>query len=120
MLDKHLSDLRSSAQLQRFKGILVFSDYFLKNAPSQNCLDGDPVCFLKDNIHNKYNIYYIYYVGFVICEFLNLIVVICTIWMTNKFLNGQFMWYGFRVWTYYRLVTNFRSLSNDCISVSNL
>jgi len=56
--------------------------------------------FFKDNIHNKYNIYY---VGFVICEFLNLIVVICTIWMTNKFLNGQFMWYGFRVWTYYSL-----------------
>ena len=55
--------------------------------------------FFKDNIHNKYNIYY---VGFVVCEFFNLVVVTFAVWMTDRFLNGQFMWYGFRVWTYYR------------------
>ena len=55
--------------------------------------------FFKDNIHNKYNIYY---VGFVICEFFTLVVVTFAVWMTDRFLNGQFMWYGFRVWSYYR------------------
>ena len=58
------------------------------------------VKFFKDNIHNKYNIYYF---GFIVCEFLNFLVVLMAMYLTDRFLNGQFLWYGFRVWTYYSL-----------------
>jgi len=58
------------------------------------------VKFFKDNIHNKYNIYYF---GFIVCEFLNFVVVLVAVGMTNRFLNGQFLWYGFKVWNYYSL-----------------
>jgi len=58
------------------------------------------VKFFKDNIHNKYNIYYF---GFIFCEFLNFLVVCISMYFTHRFLEYRFLFYGFRVWTYYSI-----------------
>ena len=61
-------------------------------------ISNDILQFFKDNIHNKYNIYYF---GFIFCEFLNLVVVCLAMALTHKFLEHRFIFYGFKVWTYY-------------------
>merc|ERR1711963_1130950 len=58
------------------------------------------VQFFTDNIHNKYNIYYF---GFICCEMLNTIIVITAFFLTNRFLNYEFGFYGFQTWLYYKL-----------------
>ena len=55
--------------------------------------------FFKDNVHNRYNIYYF---GFIFCEFLNLLVVCLAMALTQRFLEHRFLFYGFKVWMYYR------------------
>lgn len=59
-----------------------------------------PRQFFRSNIHNKYNIYYY---GFIFCEMLNLLVSVAALFITNRFLNGRFLGYGFLVWRYYSL-----------------
>ena len=49
----------------------------------------------RDNLQNKYNRYAFIFFG---CEVLNLIVVFSQIFITNKFLENQFLWYGPQVW----------------------
>ena len=58
------------------------------------------VQFFTDNIHNKYNIYYF---GFIVCEMLNTLIVIIAYFMTDRFLNYEFAFYGFKTWLYYKL-----------------
>lgn len=58
------------------------------------------VKFFSDNIHNKYNIYYF---GFMVCEMLNTVVAIIAYLLTNRFLNHEFLFYGFETWLYYKL-----------------
>ena len=66
------------------------------------------VQFFTENIHNKYNIYYF---GFIICEMLNTIMVIIAYFLTNRFLNMEYLWYGFQTWQYYRLPPEEQRLS---------
>lgn len=58
------------------------------------------VRFFSDNIHNKYNIYYY---GFIFCETLNIFIVVVVYFLTNKILNGKFLFYGIKTLMYYRL-----------------
>ena len=58
------------------------------------------VQFFTDNIHNKYNIYYF---GFICCEMLNTLIVIIAYFLTDRFLNYEFAFYGFKTWLYYKL-----------------
>lgn len=66
------------------------------------------VQFFSENIHNKYNIYYF---GFIVCEMLNTVMAILAYFLTNHFLNGQFLFYGFETWLYYRLPPEEQRLS---------
>ena len=65
--------------------------------------------FFTDNIHNKYNIYYY---GFIFCETLNVFIVVAAYFMTNRFLNGEFLFYGFKTWLYYKLPPEEQRLEN--------
>jgi len=56
--------------------------------------------FFTENIHNKYNIYYF---GFMACELLNFVVVVISFFLTHRFLNHRFIFYGFQVWVYYQV-----------------
>ena len=56
--------------------------------------------FFTENIHNKYNIYYY---GFIICEMLNSAMVVIAYLLTNRFLAGNFLYYGLETVLYYRL-----------------
>jgi len=52
----------------------------------------------QEHLHNKYNAYA---AGFFCCEVGNLVVVLSQIFVTNKFLNHQFLAYGFRIFKFY-------------------
>ena len=49
----------------------------------------------RDNLQNKYNRYF--YIFFT-CEFLNLVVVVSQMFITDVFLQNQFRTYGPKVW----------------------
>ncbi len=66
------------------------------------------VKFFTDNIHNKYNIYYF---GFIVCEMLNTVMAIIAYFLTNRFLNHEFLFYGFETWLYYKLPPEEQRLS---------
>jgi len=52
----------------------------------------------KDHLQNKYNRYVAI---FFMCEVLNLMIVISQFFITNVFLENQFLFYGPKVWQYY-------------------
>jgi len=56
------------------------------------------VQFFCRNIHNKYNVYFC---GFIFCEVLNLVIVISSFFITDKFLHYRYSNYGYKVWQYY-------------------
>lgn len=56
--------------------------------------------FFSENIKNKYNVYFC---GFIICEILNLFIVVLQFFLTNRFLHHRYMTYGWSVWQYYLL-----------------
>ena len=51
----------------------------------------------KEYIHNKFNRYAF---GFFFCELLNLLLAFIGFWMTHRFLNDEFLTYGFDVYRY--------------------
>ena len=53
----------------------------------------------KKYIHNRFNRYAF---GFFFCELLNLILAFVGFWMTHRFLNDEFLTYGFDVYRYIR------------------
>ena len=68
------------------------------------------VQFFTDNIHNKYNIYYF---GFIVCEMLNTLIVIIAYFLTDRFLNYEFAFYGFTTWLYYKLPPEEQRMSSN-------
>ena len=58
----------------------------------------------KEYIHNKFNRYAF---GFFFCELLNLFLAFIGFWITHRFLNDEFLTYGFDV---YRQANDIRSL----------
>lgn len=63
----------------------------------------------KEHLHNKYNRYA---AMFYTCETSNLVIVTSQILVINKFLNYQFLSYGFNVWTWYSLPPEERIMQN--------
>ena len=61
------------------------------------------ICFLL-----QYNIYYY---GFIFCETLNIFIVVVVYFLTNKILNGKFLFYGMKTLMYYRLPYEEQKLS---------
>ena len=41
--------------------------------------------------------YNVYFYGFILCEFLNVVVATSVLFLTNKFLNHRFLLYGLKV-----------------------
>ena len=41
--------------------------------------------------------YNVYFYGFILCEFLNVLVATSVLFLTNKFLNHRFLLYGLQV-----------------------
>jgi len=60
-----------------------------------------------EHVHNKFNKYTL---GFFFCEFLNVIICISQIFVTHAFLNDQYFDYGCKVYQYYSLDSQTRSL----------
>jgi len=60
-----------------------------------------------EHVHNKFSKYAL---GFFFCELLNSIISVSQIFVTNMFLNYQFLDYGTKVYEYYRLPAEERSL----------
>ncbi|TRY77741.1 hypothetical protein TCAL_08525 [Tigriopus californicus] len=54
----------------------------------------------RRNLQNKYNRYTLV---FFLCEFLNLFIVTSLFFLTNSFLQGQFLTYGYQVFAFYQL-----------------
>jgi len=79
--------------------------FFGKGTTVRDIVDQDDkrdilVKFFLQNIKNKYNVYFY---GFILCEFLNVLVATSVLFLTNKFLNHRFLLYGLKVSSYYRL-----------------
>lgn len=45
----------------------------------------------------NYPRYNVYFYGFILCEFLNVLVATSVLFLTNKFLNHRFLLYGLKV-----------------------
>ena len=56
--------------------------------------------YFSKNVQSRFRVYFW---GFVLCQFLNLVVVLAVIGITNVFLHKRFLGYGFNVWYYYNL-----------------
>lgn len=54
----------------------------------------------KDHLRNKYNRYFAY---FVCCEGLNVVMAVGQIFITDRFLNKQFLGYGLNLYRFYQL-----------------
>jgi len=63
----------------------------------------------QEHLHNKYNSYA---AGFMCCEVFNVIVVVSQFFLTNKFLNHQFLSYGPQVYRYYSIPMEERLIEN--------
>ena len=79
--------------------------FFGRGTTSRNIEDVDEkrdylVTFFNKNIQNKFNVYFY---GFIMCEVLNVTVAFIVLFLTNKFLNHRFLFYGLQVWRYYSL-----------------
>lgn len=57
------------------------------------------VKYYRSTFHHN-NMYFAYFVG---CEFMNIIMLFLNFWGTDKFLNGNFKYYGWNVIKYYAL-----------------
>ena len=54
----------------------------------------------NQQLRNKYDRYFY---GFLGCEILNILIVVSQMFLTNRFLGGNFLSYGFDVYQYYSL-----------------
>ena len=60
-----------------------------------------------EHLHNRYNRYCY---GFFSCELLNLVIVICQFFLTDRFLGGHFLTYGSDVYQFYSLPAEEKTL----------
>ena len=87
---------------------------FLSNGATEKVVENatekreNLIRIFQENLHNKYTSYAVI---FILCEFLNCVVVVLVFFITNAFLDNHFLFYGPNVIMYYRLPNEEQQLS---------